>query len=134
MNIYERGLCVLQCKYINAVVFGAPFSPTEAYLSNMPYGTPDAVYHGPTAFMPLTYDPYAPAKKMGIFREVTEHSFAHVNAGEIVQRIMKSRDLYEARQRAKGEKATGEQAHRERERLEEEQRLKEEAIADALEI
>ncbi len=134
MNIYERGLCVLQCKYINAVVFGAPFSPSEAYLSTMPYGTPDAVYHGPTSFMPLTYDPYAQAKRMGIFREVGEHKFAHVNAGEIVQRIMKSRDLYEARQRAKGEKAVGEEQHRERERLEEEQRLKEKAAEDALEV
>jgi ethanolamine-phosphate cytidylyltransferase len=62
---------------------------------------------------------------MGIYHQIGEHSFAHVNAGEIVQRIMKSRDMYEARQRAKGVKAEVEAASRARELLEEEQRKKE---------
>ncbi|TPX14440.1 uncharacterized protein E0L32_005404 [Thyridium curvatum] len=131
MNIYERGLCVLQCKYINAVIFGAPFAPTKSYLTHMPWGTPDAVYHGPTAFMPLTYDPYSAPREMGIYREIAPHDFQDVNAGTIVQRIMRSRDLYEARQRAKGVKADIEKAHREREVLEEEQRRKEAAAAAA---
>lgn len=122
MNIFERGLCVLQCKYINAVVFGAPFTPTKSYLTSLPNGTPDVVYHGPTSFMPLTFDPYAAAKEMGIYQSIGQHAFANVNAGEIVQRIMASRDQYEARQRAKGMKAEVEAAAREREILEEEQR------------
>ncbi|KAJ5907969.1 hypothetical protein N7495_000651 [Penicillium taxi] len=105
MNIFERGLCVLQCKYINAVVFSAPFAPTQAYLKTLPLGVPDVVYHGPTTFIPLTYDPYTGPKEMGIFREVGNHAFQHVNAGEIVDRILKSREAYEARQRAKLEKA-----------------------------
>lgn len=75
--------------------------------------------------MPLTYDPYTAPKDMGIYREIGEHAFSHVNAGEIVQRIMKSRDRYEARQRAKGVKAEAEAAAREREILEEEQRKRE---------
>ncbi|KAK1980349.1 cytidylyltransferase [Colletotrichum cereale] len=125
MNIYERGLCVLQCRYVDAVVFGAPFSPTKAYLTTLPWGTPDAVYHGPTSFMPLTYDPYTAPKEMGIMREVGEHEFAGVNAGTIVQRIMKSRDMYEERQRKKGIKAEGETAARDREMLEEEQARRE---------
>lgn len=58
--------------------------------------------------MPLTYDPYTAAKELGIYQEIGEHSFQHVNAGEIVQRIMKSREMYEARQRAKAAKAVGE--------------------------
>lgn len=125
MNIYERGLCVLQCKYVNAVLFGAPFTPTKAYLTSLPWGTPDAVYHGPTAFIPLTHDPYVAAREMGIMKEVEPHEFSEVNAGTIVQRIMKSRDLYEARQRKKGVKAGVEAAAREREILEEEQLKKE---------
>jgi ethanolamine-phosphate cytidylyltransferase len=107
------------------VVFGAPFTPTAAYLTSMPWGTPDAVYHGPTAFMPVTYDPYAAPKKMGIFQEIGRHGFEDVNAGTIVHRIMKSRDLYEARQRAKGVKSDIEQAFRHREQLEWEQKQKE---------
>lgn len=90
---------------------------------------PDAIYHGPTAFMPLTYDPYAAPKAMGIYREIGAHAFADVNAGQIVQRIMRSRAMYEARQRAKGVKAEAETAARQREVLEEEQREREEQRA-----
>lgn len=79
--------------------------------------------------MPLTYDPYTAPKEMGIYREIGEHDFAGVNAGQIVQRILKSRDMYEERQRVKGVKNVGEEAVRERERLEEEQRVKEDAAA-----
>ena len=75
--------------------------------------------------MPLTYDPYAAAKQMGIYKEIGKHEFAGVNAGEIVQRILKSRDMYEERQRVKGFKGIGEDSQRRREKLEEEQRLKE---------
>ncbi|KAI1401933.1 hypothetical protein F4819DRAFT_456670 [Hypoxylon fuscum] len=131
MNIYERGLCVLQCRYVNAVIFGAPFAPIKSYLTSSPWGTPDTVYHGPTSFMPLSYDPYSAPKEMGIFQEIPRHEFQDVNAGTIVQRIMKSRDLYEERQRKKGMKAVGEAEHRQREVLEEEQRLKEEKMASA---
>ncbi|KAK4219545.1 ethanolamine-phosphate cytidylyltransferase [Rhypophila decipiens] len=124
MNIFERGLCVLQCRYINAVVFGAPFIPTKTYLTSLPWGTPDAVYHGPTAFMPTTDDVYTAPKEMGIYREIGHHEHEDVNASTIVQRIMKSRDQYEARQKAKGMKADVEAAHKKREALEEEQRQK----------
>lgn len=78
--------------------------------------------------MPSTKDVYAAPKEMGIYREIGHHEFEEVNAGTIVQRIMKSRDLYEARQRAKGMKADIEAAHKERELLEEEQRKKEEKL------
>ncbi|KAJ2985690.1 hypothetical protein NUW58_g5399 [Xylaria curta] len=125
MNIYERGLCVLQCRYVNAIIFGAPFTPTKSYIMALPWGKPAAVYHGPTAFIPLSYDPYMAPKEMGIFREISAHQFQDVNAGTIVQRILKSRDLYEERQRKKGVKAASEMARREREILEEEQRCKE---------
>ncbi len=62
--------------------------------------------------MPLNYDPYTAAKKLEIYREIGNHDFQNVNAGEIVQRIMKSRELYERRQRAKAQKAAGEEAVR----------------------
>ena len=66
---------------------------------------PAAVYHGPTSFMPGARDPYIDAKDLGIFVEVPQHDFADVNAGTIVERIVKSRGLYEERQRLKGVKA-----------------------------
>ncbi|RAK83440.1 phosphoethanolamine [Aspergillus costaricaensis CBS 115574] len=109
MNIFERGLCVLQCRYIHAVIFSSPFSPSQSYLEAMPLGVPDAVYHGPTTFIPLTYDPYVAPKRMGIFKETSSHTYQHVNAGEIVDRILKSREAYEERQRAKLEKGVVEE-------------------------
>ncbi|KAF1988080.1 hypothetical protein K402DRAFT_352897 [Aulographum hederae CBS 113979] len=120
MNIFERGLCVLQCKYVHAVIFGAPFIPTKTFLRSLPYGAPLVVYHGPTSFMPLTHDPYKAAKELGIFQEVPAHAFQHVNAGEIVERILKSRAMYEERQRVKGVKNVGEEAVRKREDMERE--------------
>lgn len=75
--------------------------------------------------MPLSYDPYAPAKQLRIYREIANHSFQNVNAGEIVSRIMKSRAAYEERQRIKGEKGAGEEAEKRRQELEREQRRKE---------
>ena len=67
--------------------------------------------------MPLTYDPYGDAKRLGIYQEIGSHDFQNVNAREIVQRILRSRDMYEARQRAKGEKAVTEEEVLRRETL-----------------
>lgn len=111
---------LIRRKYVDSVVFSAPFTPSKAYLTNIPYGVPDAVYHGPTSFMPLTYDPYTGAKMLGIYHEIGTHDFLDVNAGEIVQRILKSREMYENRQRAKGEKVATEAAVQRREAMEQE--------------
>ena len=70
--------------------------------------------------MPLTYDPYTGAKELKIYQEIGNHDFQNVNAGEIVQRILKSREMYEERQRAKGEKTIGEESVRKREEMERE--------------
>lgn len=75
--------------------------------------------------MPLTYDPYAVTKTLNIYREVANHEFQNVNAAEIVARIMKSRALYEERQRKKGEKGVSEEAEKMRQEMEREQRRKE---------
>ncbi|RKF76692.1 Ethanolamine-phosphate cytidylyltransferase [Golovinomyces cichoracearum] len=108
MNILERGLCVLQCKYINSVLFGAPFIPSRVFLSMIPMGNPSAVYHGPTGFPALNFDPYLAAKEMGIYREISRHDFSDVTASQICQRILKSRDVYEERQRIKNLKSINE--------------------------
>jgi ethanolamine-phosphate cytidylyltransferase len=60
--------------------------------------------------MPLTYDPYEDPKRMGIYKEIGDHPFQDVNAGQIVRRILKSREAFEERQRAKGAKGVGEDA------------------------
>ncbi|CAK1362986.1 unnamed protein product [Cercospora beticola] len=119
MNIFERGLCVVQCTYVHGVVFGAPYTPSVGFLESLPFSRrPDAVYHGPTAFMPPSAkegDPYRDAKALGIFVETPEHEFQDVNAEHIVKRILGRRDEYEERQRKKGVKSVGEAEQRRKE-------------------
>lgn len=110
MNIFERGLCVLQCKYVHAVIFGAPLAPSKTYLQSLPMGQISAIYHGPTDFIPIDYDPYREAKALGLMKEIPDHPFKHVNAAEILGRIEKRRADFEERQRRKGAKATVEEA------------------------
>lgn len=50
-------------------------------------------------------DPYKDVKELGIFKPVGQHKWSDVNAGTIVERILKSRSIYEERQRLKGVKA-----------------------------
>lgn len=107
-------------QYINALVLSTPITPSSHFLSALPYGTPAAIYHGPTSFIPLTHDPYSFAKSIGIFRQIEAHSFAHVNASEIVGRITKSRAAFEERQRVKGVKGIGEAEVKRREEMERE--------------
>ncbi|TIA65549.1 ethanolamine-phosphate cytidylyltransferase [Aureobasidium pullulans] len=126
MNIFERGLCVLQCKYISSLIFMAPTVPSKAFLESLPYSV-QAVYHGPTVSAPPGEDFYTDAKEMGIFREISSHPYSQVNSDSIVNRILKSRELYEERQRVKGVKGIGEEAVRRREAMEREKAEKDKA-------
>jgi ethanolamine-phosphate cytidylyltransferase len=65
--------------------------------------------------MPLKHDPYTDPKRLGIFKEIGRHQFQHVNAEEIVQRILKSREAFEERQRAKLMKSMTEAEYKRRE-------------------
>ncbi len=113
-------------------MFSAPFIPTKSYLDGLPYGTPNVVYHGPTSFMPSIHDVYSAPKEMEIYREIGDHDFQTVNASEIVQRILRSRERYEERQRKKGAKGIGEEAVKRREQMESDAtRVHEERIRDA---
>lgn len=113
MNIFERSMCVLQCRYIDSLMLSAPFVPDGGFLDELARvygGTVEAVYHGPTAFMEGEEDTYEEAKRRGIYREVGRHRWADVNAGAIVNRILRERERYEERQRKKGAKASQEDA------------------------
>ena len=68
--------------------------------------------------MHRNYDPYADAKALGIYRAIGDHDFQHINTEEIVKRIMENREMYEERQRKKGEKGILEKAAKESETLE----------------
>ena len=101
MNLYERSLCVLQCRYVDGIILGAPYSPTEQFLSKLPAKI-NAVYHGPT---PLEEDPYSEIEPRGLLRTIPSHKYDHMNAEYIVNRVLSNKKAYEDRQKKKGWKA-----------------------------
>lgn len=101
MNLLERSLCILQCGYVDGLVLGAPFLPTDKFLSKFP-GNVVAVYHGPT---PVEEDTYAEVKEQGLFKEIGPHEFDEINTEFIVNRVLSNKKAYEDRQKAKGWKS-----------------------------
>ncbi|KAK9480668.1 hypothetical protein V1514DRAFT_325083 [Lipomyces japonicus] len=107
MNLFERALCVLQCRYVSHVVLQAPYVPTLAFLDTLPWHT-IKVYHGPTSFSHGVADPYAGVKAAGKYAEIGPHQYQDISTETIVERVTSNRGLYEERQRRKGWKAAAE--------------------------
>ncbi|KAM4692630.1 ethanolamine-phosphate cytidylyltransferase [Rhinophrynus dorsalis] len=98
MNIHERTLSVLACRYVAEVVIGAPYSVTADLLDHFKV---NIVCHGKTEVLPDKdgSDPYAEPKRRGIFRTVDSEN--SLTTDDIVQRIIKNRLEYEARNQKK---------------------------------
>ncbi|XP_043858354.1 ethanolamine-phosphate cytidylyltransferase isoform X1 [Dromiciops gliroides] len=98
MNVHERTLSVLACRYVAEVVIGAPYAVTANLLDHFKV---DLVCHGKTDVLPDKdgSDPYKEPKKRGIFRQI--NSGNELTTDLIVQRIIKNRLEYEARNQKK---------------------------------
>lgn len=98
MNIHERTLSVLACRYVAEVVIGAPYSVSADLLDHFKV---DIVCHGKTDVLPDRdgSDPYAEPKRRAIFRVVDSGN--SLTTDDIVQRIIKNRLEYEARNQKK---------------------------------
>lgn len=103
MNQFERALCVLQCRYVDAVVIGAPYIPTPELFSKFP-GKVSAVFHGPSPVDDGVYD-----EVTELFQEIGPHKYDDMNTEFIVNRVLNNKAAYEERQRRKGWKAETEQ-------------------------
>lgn len=99
MNLFERSLCVLQCRYVDAVVIGAPYVPTIEFLDKLP-GKVHTVFHGPTPLDDGVYD-----EVKAVFQEIGPHKYDDMNTEFIVTRVLSNKTAYEERQRRKGWKA-----------------------------
>ncbi|KAK9351510.1 hypothetical protein V1523DRAFT_416637 [Lipomyces doorenjongii] len=106
MSLFERALCVLQCKFVSHVVLQAPYCPTQSFLDALPWNIV-AVIHGPTAFGTEgeAGDPYAEVKRTGLYKEIGEHLYKDISTETIVERVTRNRGVYEERQRRKGWKS-----------------------------
>ncbi|XP_068606168.1 ethanolamine-phosphate cytidylyltransferase-like [Brachionichthys hirsutus] len=98
MNVHERTLSVLACPYVSEVVIGAPFVVTKYLLDHFKV---DLVCHGKTEICPDKdgSDPYAEPSRKGILRTIDSGNSLTTDA--IVQRIIKNRLLFEARNQKK---------------------------------
>ncbi|KAJ2357264.1 choline phosphate cytidylyltransferase [Coemansia sp. RSA 2618] len=115
MNLQERVLGVLQCRYVDEVVIGAPYSVTKDVLEDVYHV--DAVAHG-ASDQPLDIDgkdPYTLPKERGIYHEV-EHPRLGLTTSAIIERIIDNRHVYIKRQAHKAKKALAEAEAEQREK------------------
>jgi len=101
MNLHERVLSVLACKYVSEVVIGAPYSVTEDLMNHFKV---DMVCHGktPVSLDKDGSDPYGFPKKKGMFKIIDSQNDMTTN--KIVERIIRNRLQYEHRNAVKENK------------------------------
>lgn len=94
MNLHERVLSVLACKYVSEVVIGAPYSVTQDLMDHFAV---DIVIHGKTPVMldENGKDPFEVPKKLGKFKLIDSGN--DMTTEKIVERIIRNRLEFEAR-------------------------------------
>lgn len=98
MNLHERVLSVLACRYVDEVVIGAPYSVTKEVMEKV-YKV-DIVVAGKTEPDVDGEDPYKLPKSMNIYHSLPKIDRA-LTTDDIISRIIEQRKLYEERNRRK---------------------------------
>ncbi|KAI8333693.1 hypothetical protein BC941DRAFT_401296 [Chlamydoabsidia padenii] len=116
MNLHERALSVLACRYVDEVIIGAPYSVTEDILSKE--YTVHIVAHSNTVTEPDVdgKDPYELPKQRGIY-QIIDNPNSTITTEGIINRIIDNRLVYEERQKRKNEKAALEQEKEAQEKI-----------------
>jgi len=101
MNLHERVLSVLACRYVSEVVIGAPYSVTKEMMDHFKV---DLVCHGAThvAQDVDSSDPYAEPKRRNKFKLIDSGS--SMTTEKLVQRIISNRLSFEERNKKKEQK------------------------------
>lgn len=101
MNLQERVLSVLACKWVDEVVIGAPYSISKAMIDNGQRKI-SVVVHGKVPASPDINgsDPYSVPKELGIYEEV-DTELPEMTSERIIDRILAHRQAYEERNRKK---------------------------------
>ncbi|KAL6045996.1 choline phosphate cytidylyltransferase [Balamuthia mandrillaris] len=98
MNLYERVLSVLSCKYVDEVVIAAPEKITKEFIDGLNI---QCVVHGKDPVEPCEdgSDPYEVAKQLGLYKEIDSGS--DMTTTVIINRIKENRMMYEERNKRK---------------------------------
>lgn len=107
MNLHERVLNVLSCKYVDEVVIGAPPVITKDLLTVLNVSTVTTasntrLFDEDTPANKARIDPYALPKSLGIFTEVPASESLDTN--DVIQRIIDNRLKYEERNKSRSKK------------------------------
>lgn len=102
MNLHERSLSVLGCRYVDDVIMGAPWEVTTDMIKTFNICL---VVHGTVSEAnPLVdgnTDPYSVPKSMGMFKML--ESPKNITTSSVAQRIMTNHEAYEKRNAKKVE-------------------------------
>lgn len=94
LNLHERTLSVLSCKYVDEVIIGAPYVMTEDMIEQWDI---KLVVHGTTKDPNTSEeDPYEVPRRMGIVQEI-ESPFPEITVSSIIDRVIANRKRYEER-------------------------------------
>ncbi|KAI3443444.1 hypothetical protein Pfo_000109 [Paulownia fortunei] len=93
MNLHERSLSVLACRYVDEVIIGAPWEVTKDMITTFNISL---VVHGTISennpFLNGKSDPYVVPKSMGIFQML--ESPKDITTTSIAQRIIANHEIY----------------------------------------
>ncbi|KAK4268353.1 hypothetical protein QN277_025022 [Acacia crassicarpa] len=102
MNLHERSLSVLACRYVDEVIIGAPWEVTKDTITTFNISL---VVHGTIAenndFQKANSNPYAVPISMGIFQIL--ESPRDITTTTIIRRIVANHEAYQKRNEKKGE-------------------------------
>jgi len=98
MNLYERLLTVLSCRFVDEVVIGAPLQPTKEFLEAL---NVHIVVRGkdPLILLPDGSDPYKYVKEMGKYVEIDSNS--QLSTSVIIERVANNWSMYSERNKKK---------------------------------
>ncbi|KAH7288475.1 hypothetical protein KP509_31G027600 [Ceratopteris richardii] len=102
MNLHERSLSVLACRYVDEVIIGAPWTITKDMITTFNISL---VVHGTVAensdLLNEEDDPYKAAKELGIFKLI--ESPMDITTTTIIKRIVANHEAYKKRNEKKTE-------------------------------
>ncbi|KAJ6913457.1 ethanolamine-phosphate cytidylyltransferase-like [Populus alba x Populus x berolinensis] len=102
MNLHERSLSVLACRYVDEVIIGAPWEISKDMITTFNFSS---VVHGTVAenddFQKEQDNPYAVPISMGIFKVLD--SPLDITTTTIIRRIVSNHEAYQKRNQKKAE-------------------------------
>ncbi|KAJ3443048.1 ethanolamine-phosphate cytidylyltransferase [Anaeramoeba flamelloides] len=108
MNLHERVLCVLGCRYVDEVIIGAPFNVTKKMIEDMNISK---VLHGTTELrIPKDApNPYKVPKDLGIYEEIESvEKFNYMSERQICMRVLENRLIFDKRNKFRSDREENE--------------------------